>query len=189
MSRDPQGVTNSDSPTQSPGAEGASEAGEGGRDAQIADLEARLRAVSSAYKQAKDEISATKERLERNALVREEYRRGEIVSAVFEPVENLHRSIQAVVGVAPEAAEGLTMVHQQFMQALHNLGLEEVGAEGQAFDPKLHEAILSQPAPEPSMDGLILNVFSKGYRIGSKVIRPARVVIAVYTPPAEVGEA
>ena len=150
---------------------------------QLAEVEARLRAVSSAYKQAKDEIESTKTRLERNAAVREEIRRAEVVSSLFEPVENLARSIQSVSTAAPEAAQGLQMVHQQFMAALSALGLEEVGAEGQKFDPNQHEAILSQPVADPTADGLVLSVFSKGYRIPSRVIRPARVVIGVYTAP------
>ena len=150
---------------------------------QLAEVEARLRAVSSAYKQAKDEIESTKTRLERNAAVREEIRRAEVVSSLFEPVENLSRSIAAVSNAAPEAAQGLHMVHQQFMAALSALGLEEVGAEGQKFDPNQHEAILSQPVGDPAADGLVLSVFSKGYRIPSRVIKPARVVIGVYMPP------
>jgi molecular chaperone GrpE len=149
----------------------------------LADVEARLRAVSGAYKQAKEEIETTKTRLERNAVIREEIRKAEVVSTLFEPVENLQRCIGSLTGVAPEAAQGLGMVHQQFMAALSALGLEEVGAEGQRFDPNQHEAILSQPVPDPSADGLVLSVFSKGYRIPSRVIRPARVVIGVYSPP------
>lgn len=150
---------------------------------QLAEIEGRLRAVSSAYKQAKEEIESTKTRLERNAAVREEIRRAEVVSSLFEPVENLHRSIQAVTANPAEAAQGLQMVYQQFLTALSALGLEEVGAEGQKFDPNQHEAILSQPVGDPAADGLVISVFSKGYRIPSRVIRPARVVIGVYTPP------
>lgn len=155
--------------------------------AQVAELEGRLRTVSAAYKQKVDEIEATKSRLERNAAVREEMRRGEVVAALFEPVENLHRAIAPLHAVAADAAQGLTMVHQQFLQALHALGLEEVGAAGDKFDPTVHEAIFSEPVGEAAQDNVVLRVFSVGYRNGRQLIRPARVVIGLYTAPA--GEA
>ncbi len=151
--------------------------------AQVSDLEARLRTVSAAYKAKSDEIEATKARLERGASLREELRRGEIVAALFEPVENLLRAIQPLGPVAPEAAHGLGMVHSQFMTALRTLGLEEVGAEGEQFDPNLHEAIHSQPVAEQERDNTVLSVFSFGYRNGRQLIRPARVIIGTYSMP------
>ncbi|GDX79158.1 protein GrpE [Deltaproteobacteria bacterium] len=173
MSSDADGVTKSDTETDSsPEAKLA---------AQVADLEARLRSVSAAYRQQSDEIKATTERIERNARLREEVRRGEIVAAIFEPVENLHRAIQPLGPVAPEAAHGLAMVHQQFMTALRGLGLEEVGTEGERFDPNVHEAIHSQPVLHAGQDNTILSVFSVGYRNGKQLIRAARVVIGVYS--------
>ncbi len=175
MSDKDEGVTNSD--TESGESAGGAEAR---LTAQVAELEARLRTVSAAYKQKSDEIEATKSRLERNAALREEVRRGEIVAALFEPVENLHRSIAPLVCVAPDAAAGLTMIHQQFHTALRALGLEEVGAEGERFDPNLHEAIHSQAVADPAQDGTILQVFSVGYRNGRQLIRPARVVIGIH---------
>lgn len=175
MSHDADGVTKSDTETEaSPEAKLA---------AQVADLEARLRSVSAAYKVKVDEIEETKKRLERNGAIREEVRRGEIIAALFEPVENLHRAIQPLGPVAPEAAHGLSMVHQQFMTALRGLGLEEVGVAGERFDPNVHEAIHSQPVLHAAQDNTILSVFSVGYRNGRQLIRPARVVIGVFSDP------
>ncbi len=186
MSRDAQGVTRNDGEDESAGGVGlADPTVEEELRAQLADMEARLRQVSSAYKQAKDEIESTKQRLERNAAVREEIRRAEVVAAVFEPVENLQRSIAPVKDAAPEAAEGLHMVYDQFMHALRGLGMVEVGQAGERFDANLHEAIHSMPVADASQDNIVLNVFSKGYRAGSKLIRPARVIIGVYSAPSE----
>ncbi|MBM4391567.1 MAG: nucleotide exchange factor GrpE [Deltaproteobacteria bacterium] len=184
MSRDGQGVTRNDGDDEATGDVALCEpiAQEDLR-GQLADMEARLRQVSSAYKQAKDEIESTKQRLERNAALREEIRRAEVVAAVFEPVENLQRSIAPVKDAAPEAAEGLHMVYEQFMQALRGLGLVEVGQAGERFDANVHEAIHSMPVADAAQDNIVLNVFSKGYRAGSKLIRPARVIIGVYAAP------
>ncbi|MFZ5478366.1 MAG: nucleotide exchange factor GrpE [Myxococcota bacterium] len=148
-------------------------------EAKVAELEARLRAVSAAYKQKQEEIEGTKERLARQASIQEEIRRGEVVASLFEPVENLHRSLEALKGQPVEG--GLRMVYQQFMEAMRKLGLEEVPGAGAPFDPNLHEAIATQPVDTKERDNTILTVFSAGYRIGNRLIRPARVVIGSYS--------
>lgn len=149
--------------------------------ARIAELEGRLRTVSAAWREKQDEIAATKDRLQRQAAVQEEIRRGEVVATLFDPVENLHRSIEAVKGHGAES--GLRMVYHQFLDSLKRLGLEEVPGVGARFDPSIHEAIATSPVSDPGADNTVVNVFSAGYRIGARLIRPARVVIGSYTTP------
>lgn len=149
--------------------------------ARIAELEGRLRTVSAAWREKQDEIAGTKERLQRQAAVQEEIRRGEVVATLFDPVENLHRSIEAVRGHAAES--GLRMVYHQFLDSLKRLGLEEVPGVGSRFDPSIHEAIATAPVTDPGADNTVVNVFSAGYRIGSRLIRPARVVIGSFSTP------
>ena len=147
--------------------------------AQMQALEARLRTVSAAYKEQQDELKATRERLERQAQAKEELRRGEVVATLFEPFENLRRSIAAVRSGAPadELAKGLEIVETQILDAFRRLGLEEVPGKGARFDPGLHEAIATLPVTDPALDEVVIDVFSAGYRIGSRLIQPARVVI------------
>ncbi len=145
------------------------------------ELEGRLRSVSAAYRQKQEEIESTKRRLEDRASFAEELRRGEVVASLFDPVENLHRSLEASRGQPAE--EGLRIVYQQFMGALHALGLEEVPGAGARFDPAVHEAIATQPVQDADQDNVIQTVFAAGYRIGKRLIRPARVVIGSYSPP------
>jgi molecular chaperone GrpE len=71
--------------------------------------------------------------------------------------------------------EGVRLVHRSLADALRKEGLEEIGAEG-AFDPHVHEALLSQPSEEA--DGTVIEVLQKGYRLGDRVLRPARFVVA-----------
>jgi molecular chaperone GrpE (heat shock protein) len=78
---------------------------------------------------------------------------------------------------------GLRMVYQQFLDALKALGLEEVPGVGSKFDPNVHEAIATAPVGEAARDNTIVSVFSTGYRIGSRLVRPARVVIGSFTAP------
>ncbi|HXV58913.1 MAG TPA: nucleotide exchange factor GrpE, partial [Gaiellaceae bacterium] len=77
--------------------------------------------------------------------------------------------------------EGVRLVHRELRDALAKEGLEEIDTSG-AFDPHVHEALLSQPSEED--DGVILEVIQKGYRLGDRVLRPARVVISQGAPEA-----
>jgi molecular chaperone GrpE (heat shock protein) len=151
-------------------------------ESRVQELEARLRTVSAAYRQKQEEIDATKDRLARHAAVQEEIRRGEVVAQLFDPVENLLRSIEAMKGQPVE--QGLRMIHGQFMDALKRLGLEEVPGVGSPFNPNLHEAIAQAPVTERDQDNRVLVVHQTGYRIGNRLIRPARVVIGSYTEPS-----
>jgi molecular chaperone GrpE len=71
--------------------------------------------------------------------------------------------------------EGVRLVHRELRDALAKEGLVEIETEGE-FDPHVHEALLTQPSDED--DGAILQVIQKGYRLGDRVLRPARVVVS-----------
>jgi len=71
--------------------------------------------------------------------------------------------------------EGVRLVHRSLAAALSKEGLEEIATEG-AFDPHVHEALLSQPSEAD--EGTVIEVLQKGYRLGDRVLRPARVVVA-----------
>src|SRR5207253_1757220 len=75
--------------------------------------------------------------------------------------------------------EGVRLVHQELKSALDREGLAEIETNGR-FDPHVHEALLSQPSE--AEEGSVLEVVQKGYRLGDRVVRPARVVVAA---PAE----
>lgn len=69
---------------------------------------------------------------------------------------------------------GLELVIKQFKETLESEGVSEINAEGETFDPHLHEAIEAEAGEE---DNKVVKVLSKGYRIEDKIIRPARVVV------------
>jgi molecular chaperone GrpE len=71
--------------------------------------------------------------------------------------------------------EGVRLVHRALEDALRREGLEEIPTEG-SFDPHVHEALLSQPSE--AEEGSVIEVLQKGYRLGDRVLRPARVVVA-----------
>ena len=71
--------------------------------------------------------------------------------------------------------DGVRLVHRSLADALRKEGLEEIPTDG-AFDPHVHEALLSQPSEAD--EGTVIEVLQKGYRLGDRVLRPARVVVS-----------
>jgi molecular chaperone GrpE len=78
--------------------------------------------------------------------------------------------------------QGVLLIHRQLSDLWRKHGLREVETSG-AFDPNYHEAVSTQPSPEPP--NTILDVLRKGYTIGDRLIRPALVKVAVR--PGEAG--
>jgi molecular chaperone GrpE len=80
--------------------------------------------------------------------------------------------------------EGVRLVHRELATALEREGLAEIETSGR-FDPHVHEALLSQPSE--AEEGSVLEVVQKGYRLGDRVLRPARVVVAAGPPQEDDG--
>jgi molecular chaperone GrpE len=75
-----------------------------------------------------------------------------------------------------ELEEGVRLVHRALLEVMRKHGLELIETDG-AFDPHVHEALLAQPVEEAE-PGSVVQVLQKGYRLGDRVLRPARVVVA-----------
>jgi molecular chaperone GrpE len=147
----------------------------------------RLRAVSKAYNDLQGEMRAFKERMEARAKQDSELQAFDQVRAFFDPVMNLKRSVHAPGDDVRVLVDGLRMVHQQFMDSLKKLGLEEVPGEGSSFDPRLHEALATAPVTDKAQDGRVLQVLTVGYTVKGRVLQAAQVVIGKHADPA--GEA
>ena len=74
--------------------------------------------------------------------------------------------------------EGVELVYQNFSNALEKLGVEYIEAMGHPFDEHLHEAMMQMPAPEGTAPGTIVGEIQRGYRLGDRVLRHSRVVVA-----------
>lgn len=74
-------------------------------------------------------------------------------------------------------SEGVNLVYNKFQQTLNNQGLRPIEIEDGKFDPEYHEAITEIPAPTEELKGKVLDVVEKGYFMGDKVIRYAKVVV------------
>jgi len=147
---------------------------------------ARLKTVSAAYQKLQGEFNHFKGRTERQLELRQTILKGDVVKGLFEPLENLRRSIDAMKrGEAAQAwIDGMEAVNKNFMDAFRALGLEEVQPhEGDVLDTHWHEGMGLMPVTDEQLDGRVVGVFERGYRIGQRCIRPAKVLVGSYTPP------
>jgi molecular chaperone GrpE len=119
----------------------------------------------------------------RNAnLYQEAYQQGRIdaVMAFLPVLDNMERALNASLEAGEESklSEGVQMVCKQFCGALESLGIEEIPAVGEAFDPNLHEAVLREETGDPADAGKVIDTMLKGYRSKDRVLRFAMVKVA-----------
>jgi molecular chaperone GrpE len=99
-----------------------------------------------------------------------------IVKELLPVLDDLERALEAAAEhEEAKLEEGVRLVHRELVEALAREGLVEVETDG-PFDPHVHEALLSQPSEKE--DGSVIEVLQKGYRLGDRVLRPARVVVS-----------
>jgi molecular chaperone GrpE len=99
-----------------------------------------------------------------------------IVKELLPVLDDLERALEAVEShEEAKLEEGVKLVHRQLEQLLAREGLAPVATDGK-FDPNVHEALLTQPSA--AEEGSVIEVLQKGYRLGDRVLRPARVVVA-----------
>jgi molecular chaperone GrpE len=100
-----------------------------------------------------------------------------LVNELLPVLDDLERALEAATEhEEAKLEEGVQLVHRSLASLLERQGLTEIGTDG-AFDPHIHEALLAQPA-EGAEEGSVLQVLQKGYKLGDKVLRPARVIVA-----------
>jgi len=100
-----------------------------------------------------------------------------IVRDLLPVADNLERALNHAEDTSGPLAEGVVMVLRQFMDVLTARGLEPIPAMGVPFDPNVHEALSYLPSEEHAA-GVVMSEFERGYRLGSAVLRPSRVVVS-----------
>jgi len=105
----------------------------------------------------------------------------ETIVDFLDVVDNLERAL-AAGGSADDLKLGVEMILRQFEDLLRRRGVERVAAAGEAFDPTVHEAVSRREDPEVG-EPRVAEEMQPGYRMHDRLLRPARVVVAV--PPEE----
>lgn len=92
-------------------------------------------------------------------------------------VDNFERAVAATEDKESSTYKGIEMILKQMLEVMSALGVEEIPAEGEPFDPNVHSAVM-HIEDESCDDNVVVEVFQKGYKHGDKVIRPAMVKVA-----------
>ncbi|HEY0417063.1 MAG TPA: nucleotide exchange factor GrpE [Gaiellaceae bacterium] len=99
-----------------------------------------------------------------------------LVKELLPVLDDLERALEAAAAHEEAKLEdGVRLVHRALADALAKEGLAEIPTDGQ-FDPHTQEALLSQPSE--AAEGTVVQVLQKGYTLGDRVLRPARVVVS-----------
>jgi molecular chaperone GrpE (heat shock protein) len=155
----------------------------------VEELEARTKAaeqkvyeVQSRFeqlrKQLQTETDETRQRLNRAADERAEREKNKFIAGLLPVLDNLQRATEVAEtgGSAEVIAEGIRQTASSFENALAAAGVEPIDAVGHQFNPELHEAVeTTEVGPED--DGKVIAEYARGYKIGDRLLRPARVKV------------
>ena len=141
-----------------------------GEDDRLAALEDRLLRTAADFDNYKKR--AARERQEYVAFANER-----LLKELLPILDDLERALDAAEEQQEaQLEEGVRLVHRSLAGLLERQGVKEIATEG-AFDPHVHEALLAQPS-EDAESGAVIDVVQKGYTLGDRVVRPARVIVA-----------
>ena len=115
---------------------------------------------------------------EKEALLK--YGAENTLKKMIEVLDNFERGLKALETVedCEKVKECYNLAYKNFTDVLTKAGLESIKAEGEAFDPNFHEAVMQTPTSEKPEHTIIAEL-QKGYKLGDKVLRPALVNVAV----------
>lgn len=100
------------------------------------------------------------------------------IKAILPVVDDMERALSALSD-DDKSKEGVQLIYNKLINILTQKGLKPIEAKGQKFDENLHEAITQFPAQDDSQKGMVVDVVEKGYFLNDKVLRYAKVVVAI----------
>jgi len=144
--------------------------------------ESKLGDVQKRFEEAKAGLERETAEMRRRLMKTLEDRAKEgqagFLASLLPVLDNLNRAIEASENDASfeHLLEGVKSTARSFEQALTSVGVEPVESVGAQFNPEMHEAVEMVPT-DPENDGLVTAEYAKGYKFGSRLLRPARVQV------------
>jgi molecular chaperone GrpE len=156
------------------------EAGAPDLQSQIDTLAAERSALYDQLLRRQAEFENYRKRVERERADVFHRARADVLLEMIPILDNLERalvSLEESEGDAEALRHGVELVHKQFNDALTKFGLQPVESVGCAFDPHLHEAVTME-ASDQHQENTIIEEFQRGYKLGDRLLRPAKVKVA-----------
>ncbi len=141
------------------------------KDVKIEELQNRLMRLQADFENFRRRNAAEREQLSTFVTA-------EVVGKFLKVLDNFERAEQSVKTTSDMSSivAGMEKIKRQFEQAFKELEVEEIPAEGQKFNPELHEAVMRGQNPDME-DESIEQVFEKGYKLRNKIIRHSKVKV------------
>ncbi|MCH7488797.1 MAG: nucleotide exchange factor GrpE [Chloroflexi bacterium] len=156
-----------------------------GLQARVAEEKEKAQTFKANWQRAAADMQNLKRRMEQERSEVGRLANASLVINLLPLMDDLERALHEVdVKLAGLTwIDGIRLIYRKFEAVLQNAGVSEIEADGQQFDPNVHEAISEAPGEE----GRIVSVVQSGYKLGDRVIRPAMVVVGkgAAGPPAE----
>ena len=144
----------------------------------IADLTAKLEEEENRYLRLRADYDNILRRHKLDREAAEKFRAQQLLTDLLPVIDNLERALQVEVTSEDANAlyKGVEMVYRQFLDATGREGLEVIAAEGEVFDPNVHQAVMQEQDAEKE-SGIVLRELQKGYKLKDRVLRPAMVSV------------
>lgn len=137
-------------------------------------MEKELRQTKDQLMRAEAELDNVQRRAKKQVSDARKYANEKILNDLLEVVDSLEKALENEQG---EELEGVRLTHKKFLDILAKHGAEPIDPEGEKFDPKVHEAMTTQPA-ENVEPNTVVNVLQTGFKLNGRLVRPARVIVA-----------
>lgn len=148
------------------------------KEQQITELTAKLQEEENRYLRLRADYDnmLRRQKLDREAA--EKFRAQSLLTDLLPVVDNLERALQVEISSEDANAlyKGVEMVYRQFLDAAGREGLEVIAAEGEVFDPNVHQAVMQEQDADKE-SGIVLRELQKGYKLKDRVLRPAMVSV------------
>lgn len=154
----------------------ADTAAEGGA---LTELQRRINEQQEKYLRLAAEYDNYRKRMTRERAETYARAQADLVKQLLDVFDDLARfaHVDPATVDAGTVVQGVEMVEKKTMKVLSGAGLEPVNPVNQTFDPKLHEAVATEPALSPEDDHVVSRVYQVGYLFNGQLLRPARVVV------------
>lgn len=148
------------------------------KDSELKGLQHELLEYKDKYLRQLAEIENTRKRMqkEREELIR--YAVENVIVDFLRPIDNLQNALKIAQDMSDEVknwAYGFQMILTQFKNVLNENGVQQIESVGTQFDPHMHEAV--EVVETDNKPGIILEEYVCGYKMGDRIIRPARVKV------------
>ncbi|MEY4110055.1 MAG: hypothetical protein RLZZ46_409 [Bacteroidota bacterium] len=142
------------------------------------DPSAKINELNDKYLRLYSEFDNYRKRSQKEKVDLAKWASEDLMKSILPVLDDFERGLKSIQSASDinSLKEGVELIYHKMKRILEQKGLEPMASAGQSFNPDLHEAITQVPGGEDSK-GKIIDEVERGYLLGGKVIRYAKVVV------------